>query len=41
MLYFIIIITLQLLNVLNDWSENFKNKNITDCVYIYGLSKSI
>ena len=31
--------TLQLLNILNDWTHSVENKNITDCV-LYGISKS-
>ena len=26
--------TLQLLNVLNDWTQSMENKNSTDCVYM-------
>ena len=26
--------TLQLLNILNDWTHSMENKNITDCVYM-------
>ena len=26
--------TLQLLNVLNDWTQRIENRNITDCIYM-------